>query len=606
MPLSRRTLGVRGVNKPTKKAQTVTPADFNIAGLIGKFERQYVLPISTNNPQQAKQIFGDQISASAFGWDSINAFWQNVAGVPSTLWVKAHVGYTGSAIDGASSILNLLDASNPTLKIESAWQGNKEYGAGTVRTSVQVIPGSRFDTALAANVLASATQAQLKSVVNIKVGDVLKFNVTGGPVWKKITVIDEANLLVKWTGVFDASLTGSTNDVVNTVGFQIKTYRKTVSGIVNEVDQNLGLIWCTMEPEVSDFYAPNVFAASNWISVTDLASASTPIQNTFPVALAQTFLVGGSDGTSPTTPAHWSLDVASFTIDIPVRMIANCESTDTTIQKALETAMQARWDTPKVIINPVVNQTKSQLIVLGSGYQRSDRHLGIWGGNWWEVPDPFASSPIAPPREVPPVGHAMGAWCRTIGTFGVHYNGPSIRETPIFGVTGVVGAQFLDDQDRTDLSNYGINVSQQLDGVGFVIRNFFTFSTAEEFQFANGILMQDYIKVSAVSSLQTSENKPNNFARIQGDRMAVLQFLYRLWRAGSTGSVPEGETFGQQINPVTNRPTNPEDHFEVQADTINNPIEDIQNGERNIDTWFTFPAPAGSIQIGVGILLKSN
>ena len=41
--------------------------------------------------------------------------------------------------------------------------------------------------------------------------------------------------------------------------------------------------------------------------------------------------------------------------------------------------------------------------------------------------------------------------------------------------------------------------------------------------------MRDFIKISTVDSLQTSENQPNSLARIREDAMAVLNFLYRLW-----------------------------------------------------------------------------
>jgi len=115
--------------------------------------------------------------------------------------------------------------------------------------------------------------------------------------------------------------------------------------------------------------------------------------------------------------------------------------------------------------------------------------------------------------------------------------------------------------------------------------------------------MRDYIKVSVVDSLQITENEPNTFDRIKQSRFAILSFLYGLWNSGSTGNVPPGETFGQSID-VNEDPTTPEDHFYVQADLINNPQASINAGERNLDSWFTYPAPSGSIKIGVGLWLR--
>ena len=79
--------------------------------------------------------------------------------------------------------------------------------------------------------------------------------------------------------------------------------------------------------------------------------------------------------------------------------------------------------------------------------------------------------------------------------------------------------------------------------------------------------------------------------------------MYRLWFKGSTNNAPAGETFGQQENEDGSL-TNPEDHFEVIADAVNNPVSSINAGNRNIQVYFTYPTPAGSIEISVGILLR--
>ena len=122
--------------------------------------------------------------------------------------------------------------------------------------------------------------------------------------------------------------------------------------------------------------------------------------------------------------------------------------------------------------------------------------------------------------------------------------------------------------------------------------------------FGNGIMMREWHKVSFVDSLFTTQNEPNNFARIKESKMAMLQFFYRNWSVGSTGNVPTGETYGQSIN-ADGTPTKADDHFQVQADLINNPQSTIDAGNRNLDSWFSFPAGAASIKIGVGLLLRS-
>ena len=197
----------------------------------------------------------------------------------------------------------------------------------------------------------------------------------------------------------------------------------------------------------------------------------------------------------------------------------------------------------------------------------------------------------------------MGVWCRCIATKGIHYI-PSTMDMPIYGVAGVSGDSFLNDLDRTDLAGASVNVIQNIVGVGVILRNWFSCSTATEYKYMNGLIMRDFIKVSAQTSLADSENAPNAYNRIAEDKTAILFFLYRLWAKGSTGTVPEGETFGQGLN-TDGSLTKADQHFEVQADLVNNPQTSLNNGERNLDVWFTYPAPAGSIRIGVGVMLRS-
>jgi hypothetical protein len=356
-----------------------------------------------------------------------------------------------------------------------------------------------------------------------------------------------------------------------------------------------------MEPEVVDYYVENVFSTSKNLLVTDLGVTETAIQEAFPADVSTvTYLASGANGTTATTSAHWAADLLAFN-NLPVRFLCNPESTDSSVQSAGETYCQGRWDNPKWIYNIAEDRTKAQLITIGNNLQRGDDVLGVINANWYKVSDPFASSITAPKRTVPNVGHTMGAWLRCIGSFGIHYV-PAIEEIPIFAIEGVVGDQLLDDEDRTDVANAGINVTQKTSS-GYKIANFFTPSITTEFRFANGILMRSYFQVAAVDSLSTSENKPNSLKSIKEDAMAIESFMRKLWDKGSTGSVPEGETFGQSTDSEGNA-TGFEDHVEVKADVVNNPQANVDMGESNIDLYFSYPTPKGSIKIGVGILLR--
>jgi bifunctional DNA-binding transcriptional regulator/antitoxin component of YhaV-PrlF toxin-antitoxin module len=602
-----RTLGVRGKNLPTKKARTVEPSDFSIGGIIGQFERKYDQAFLVNNPTEFQEIFGFNINSSYYGSDVVNGFFQNIVGQDGKLYVKSHVGYDGSAIDAVVATVQVNDqqgSPGKILQIDAAYEQTLEYGISGNRTGYTITNGNRFTTAVATASIASATSIVLDSVAGIKIGDIVEIIMTGASgitEYRKVTNVIEATNTIEWSG--GATGASQIDDVVNVLGFQLKTWRKDINGIVREVDTELGKVWCTTESEVSDYYVENVFSTSKWIYVTRLTTTPASIEDTFPANVSTvSYLASGVDGTSPTTAAHWSRDLTKLNT-LPVRFIANPETSDITIQKAMETYCKGRFDNPKVIFNIASDQTKSQLITIGNNYQRSDDVLGVISADRLKITDPFATSTLAPDRVIPNVGHCMGVIIRTIGEKGIHYI-PQ-KDTPILGINGLDNDNIIDidDNDRTDLAEAGINVIQFIQGSGYVIRNSFTPSITEEFMFLNGLNMREYIKISSVDSLQSAENQPNSFNRIKENRTAILSFLYDLWNRGSNGNVPEGETFGQSFDDEGN-PTPPEDHFEVQADLINNPQSKINIGEQNIYTFFTFPAPAGSIEIGVGYILR--
>jgi len=597
--------GIYGENLPTKKSKTVEPSDFLIGGLVGFFERRYKKTFVVRNTEELRQIYGSNTISTYYGWDAAQGFFDNVVGVDAKLFVKGHVGNDGAAYDAVAATVNAVDGSAAdVLQLDSAYEEELDFSTYGNNTGYTIVQGSRFNTAGRVANTASDSFVDLDSVAGISVGDYIKVVATGGggaTVHHTITAIDESARRVSFTGAFDGAANMEIGDVVTLPSFQLKTWRKSTTGIVEEVDVENGKVWCTTESDVTDYFVDNVFATSKYLKVTDLAPA-TALATRLPAAVSTvTYLASGANGTSPTTTANWDFDLQLFNDD-PIRMICNPETTDEAIQKAIETYCRSRNDTPKVIYNISEDQTKSQLITIGNKFQRSDDVLGVIIANWLKKTDPFATSPTAPKRTIPNVGHVMGLWIRSIGTLGIHYI-PAVTTLPLFGITGIKGDQILNDLDRTDVCEAGVNVIQEVTGSGIIVKSFYTPSTTKEFQFANGILMREFIKISIIDSLRDTVNEPNNFARIQGSRDAVVAFFYSLWLTGSTGNVPAGETFGQTIDPDTGTGTEPSDHFQVQADLINNPQASIEAGERNISSWFSYPAPAGSIKIGVGLML---
>lgn len=593
-----RKLGVHGKNNPTKRTKNIVPSNFLIGGLIIQSERKYDKAFEISDMSIFREIFGNPINSAWYGYDTLNGFFQNIAGIPGKLWVKSYVGNTGSAIDAVVASKTINDTTNPTIKGEAAYKGDLEYGISGNRTGYTITNGFRFSTALDGATGASDEFIILDSVIGIKIGDVIKI-VDGTPIYRKVTGIDENLRKVSFTGAVGSII--ADNTVVGVMGLRLRTWRKDINGMVKEVEEELGRIYVTLEPEVTDYYINVVHSNNKWIKWTDLASATSGVQNTYPADVTTvTYLENGADGTVASDTTLVYRNFAAFD-GKPVRFLGCPETVSSVINKYGETYCKGRWDNPKWLYNISENLTKAQLITTGHSYQRSDDVLGVICANWLGISDVYATG-SGVDRHVPNIGFVMGAWMRSIYNNGIHFI-PAVRNIPLYGVNSVIGDQLTDDQDRTDVAEAGINMIQEIEGYGVIIRNFFTPSTDLAFLFANGILMREFIKISSVDSLQDSENTPNSMARVRQDANAIYLFMLNLWDKGSTGNVSEGETFGISEN-EDGSTTSFEDHVEVKADIINNPQSQLNAGERNIDVAFTYPSPAGSIEIGVGILLR--
>jgi hypothetical protein len=592
-----RRLGVYGANLPTKKERSVEPADFSIAGLIGYFDRQYNKAFQLRSDIEGKAIFGEQTNKNAYGWDCLNGFFANLKGASGSIFVLSLVG--AGAVQASLALKN--GNSEDILTVKASYQGEDEYGVFANRTGVAVEQGAYFETAISAYASKVFT---VDSCAGLHVGDIVCAHYvgssTGTDTFTTVVALSES---AKTVEVADAVTMGDIADyVLQGIGFKLKTYRKSLTGIISEVDKTLGEVWCTLNTNDPDHFVSQVFEQSSYIKVAVNTSATT-IDKILPVTAVLAYLSGGTTGTMPANVNAWKPYFNAFDT-LPIRILALCETANDQIQSALEQYCRNREDNPiAVLVVQYGLATKQDMINAGNFFQRSDEVDALVIGNWLGVPNPFSTSPVAPDREIPCVGHVMGEWIYSIEQNGIH-SSPARKNCALSGVNSVIGYTADKDEDRTDLADAGINVIQKMKGKGFILRNAFTPSTAVEFRYSNAVIERNFIKVSCVDSLQDSENTPNTIANVREDRMAVLQFMNKIWRSGSNGSTKEGETFGQYEKDDGSLSTT-EDAFEVIADASNNSVATLQAGERNIDIWFMFPAPAGSIKVGVGLIYKT-
>jgi len=524
----------------------------------------------------------------------------------------AVTGKTGDTTLGSNQIANVTGAS-------STWAGMLIAGTG-IPSGTVILSGSGTTLVISQAATASGTGVSLTitqitfacaSVADIEVGDAVTISWSGGSASSGGYLVASVNGPANTFTVSGSGLAAGNYvvaaDAIVVPGFQLHTWRIDSKGVVQEVDTDLGSQWCTYYSGVSH-YVGTVFARSNYLVVSVVADAPTNPVQAQPAAIATvTYLAGGADGTTANTAASWAATLALFD-NLPVRFLANCETSAAVVQVAGETYCYNRWDSPAWLYLFSANQSLAQLQVTGQGYQRGGKVSGIAGTSTWGYKsDPYNPSPVAPYRAVPSVGAVMGLAVRVINKYGIHYT-YGLANEPIVGWQDVYGYQALADTDRTTLARAGVNTIQNLSGSGIVLRNSLTPSTTVDYLFSNALMMTNYIKVSCQGSLQATENYPLTYAKLQADRSAIDTFMRLLWSRGSNGNVPEGETFGQTITQTANGAQSAstyEQSVSVEANLANNPQSSLSAGSEQVWVYFMRPAPAQSIRIGVGIQLAA-
>jgi hypothetical protein len=497
-------LGVYGENLPTRRDRSVQPADFSIAGIIGFFGRQYEKPYQVQNAAEAQAVFGEQFDAATYGWDALTGFFANLAGERGSIYVLSPKGTSaGQASTTISS--NLL--------IQAAYQGENAYGAWNNLISVKLTRVNGF----AASLTAAATSATVSvdSVAGFKIGDQVILNTTTTTVYT-VAAINAATKQL----TLSTTLTGAVGNTLSVVAYNLQVFVRSRTGEVVEVEAGLGKTLVTLNQNDPAKFIGTVFKQSSYIKVTESADITSVIAD----STTAVYLTGGTNGTLPTT--NYANYLPLFN-GVPVRMLANPETPNFSVQQEVEAYCKSREDNPIVFYTgPAGVVAKAALIKHGNSLQRMDEVDGVYVHNWLKVADPFSTTDVAV-RIVPNCGHLMGQWMRSIARNGVH-SSPARKNVPVLGVIEPVGFTAQDDLDRTALADAGVNVIQNIRGVGIVLRNLFALSTSPEYRFANALMQRNFIKMSCVAALQGSENSPNNIGEVEKDRVIIINFMHRL------------------------------------------------------------------------------
>ena len=166
---------------------------------------------------------------------------------------------------------------------------------------------------------------------------------------------------------------------------------------------------------------------------------------------------------------------------------------------------------------------------------------------WIEVMDPVDNQPII----VPPSGHVAGVWARTDGVRGVH---KAPANEVVLGANGL--AYQVTHAEQGEMNRQGINCIRAFPGRGIRVWGARTMSTLEdpEWRYINVRRLFNFVSESIMEGTQWAVFEPNDATLWTQLRVAVTNFLTRVWRDGALfGSTP-GEAFYVKCDEETNPP----------------------------------------------------
>ena len=589
--------GVFGYNLPANSGVSVQPADFSIAGVIGRFARGLVSVVDVNNTTELATKCGGYFTGF-YGRYVLDTFFKNLRGSAGKLYVKMFVA--SDAVQASATIQDTAGSPQNTLKIAAAFQGIVDKSFDGNLTGYTITTGTRSSTTITASASLGATSIQLASVAQVVVGDILQITSSGPTVhYAKVSAINEGTKVATVTALTNAV---AANDTVGTYGFQIVTYSKSSTGVVSKVDLTENTIWLSLESENVQYYVNNAFANHPYLSLTDLVSTSTPLPKRYPANVSTvTFLSGGSNGTAPSSNSDWNLYSAFDAL--PIRFLFNTDTTLSGVNTDGEAYCIGRLDSPIWLYALPAQQTINQYITLGNSYQRSNQVEGVIIGGWRNVSDPIGAG-TNPVLRIPTHGAVVGAWIYTAFTaLGVH-QAPAGDAVALLGFTTTSDAtedpaNGVTEDNRTAILAAGVNLVQNLPGVvGLSLRSFRTPTTGQFMKWGTDLLLENFIKVSSVESLHFAESRPNRITALQEYGRAIRDFGMRLDQGSFPYGIDPNGAFGS-FPRADGKPATFDDKYIVQADQFNNPNASIQAGEGNILISF-LPTPLLE-SLGIGI-----
>jgi len=214
--------------------------------------------------------------------------------------------------------------------------------------------------------------------------------------------------------------------------------------------------------------------------------------------------------------------------DLQGKMIAHCE---------MAKDRMAILDTPPDMIPTEVHEWRMNT----AGY---DSKFAALYYPWIEVANPLDNGR---PLKIPPSGHVAGIWCRTDSTRGVH---KAPANEVVLGANGL--AMQVMGKEQELLNPNGINCIRAFPGRGIRVWGARTLSSDPEWKYINVRRLFNFISESIMNGTQWSVFEPNDEKLWIQLRIAVSNFLTRVWNDGALfGSTP-GQAFYVKCDSETN------------------------------------------------------
>ncbi|MBN1439677.1 MAG: phage tail sheath subtilisin-like domain-containing protein [Anaerolineales bacterium] len=170
---------------------------------------------------------------------------------------------------------------------------------------------------------------------------------------------------------------------------------------------------------------------------------------------------------------------------------------------------------------------------------------------WLKVVDPLRGSG-APTRDIPPSGHVAGQYAGTDYAVGVH---KAPANAPLRWVQALTAE--TDDAVQGLLNPLGINALRTLGSRGIRIYGARTVSSDPDWRFVNVRRLLIMIEKAIDHSTQWAVFEPNDFTTRTKITLALIGFLYSLWRqcalAGKTAEAAFFVKCDEEINPPEGR-----------------------------------------------------